>query len=228
MIRKNSNRFRNRKLSGIAATGTVGIFVLGHNANATIVHSGAIHYGITGNSLCAAPDSTYDVDLDSNASADLQFNMFYDCVGGSFQLHVTTQGTAKADDNGTATITKLALNSPINNTGTFNAVTPGAIYNPGNWINTEPGYIGVEFQISGNSHYGWVQVEMVSTSSATIIDWAYENVANTQVLAGQTSGGATPPINADVDVGFFGLSGFAVTLALFAAVMLRRKVPTEN
>jgi hypothetical protein len=64
----------------------------------------------------------------------------------------------------------------------------------GNWFDVT-GYLGLEFQISGQTHYGWaaVSVQFVNsqvpwTLSATLTGYAYENIPGQSIVAGQTSG----------------------------------------
>ena len=55
-------------------------------------------------------------------------------------------------------------------------------------------FLGVKFQISGQTHYGWVNVNM---HTRAITGYAYETNANQPILAGEKSGpvkvGATEP-----------------------------------
>jgi hypothetical protein len=51
-------------------------------------------------------------------------------------------------------------------------------------------YWGVQFEIEGNLHYGWVQVEMpqlpgLYANGGTILDWAYNSIHGQPILAGQ-------------------------------------------
>ncbi|ETR71291.1 MAG: hypothetical protein OMM_02599 [Candidatus Magnetoglobus multicellularis str. Araruama] len=50
----------------------------------------------------------------------------------------------------------------------------------------ESGFIGVNFKIGDNTHYGWVQFEGPHASTyGKIIDWGYEDQADTHILAGE-------------------------------------------
>ena len=66
-------------------------------------------------------------------------------------------------------------------------------------INRTRGYLGIAFDIGGNTHYGWIQVEVeqeiqltpgvdgspISASSCiTVLDYAYNSVPNRPILAG--------------------------------------------
>ena len=59
----------------------------------------------------------------------------------------------------------------------------------GPWIKTAPdSYLGVRFLINGETHYGWVRMTVVASSTqvqATITGYAYETVANQPLRAGQ-------------------------------------------
>ena len=47
-------------------------------------------------------------------------------------------------------------------------------------------FLGVEFDISGQTHYGWVQIQSVDLAVfARIIDWAYESEPGVGIFAGQ-------------------------------------------
>ena len=65
------------------------------------------------------------------------------------------------------------------------------------------GYLGLEFQVNGQTHYGWVQVDISayynyrsSGMSTTLIDFAYESTPGQAIKTGQTSGNADEAGNA--------------------------------
>ena len=54
------------------------------------------------------------------------------------------------------------------------------------------GFLGVQFQIGGNTHFGWVDLEVDTDLGATrIYGWAYENLADTQIKVGATVDGCS-------------------------------------
>jgi len=57
----------------------------------------------------------------------------------------------------------------------------------GKWLNAS-GYLGLMFQINGETHYGWAQLK-VGDDTATLTGYAYETIAGTAINAGQ----GTPP-----------------------------------
>lgn len=57
----------------------------------------------------------------------------------------------------------------------------------GQWdTDNESGYIGFRFLIQGNYHYGWAEVERLSSSSGKVLSWAYEDTAYAALKAGST------------------------------------------
>ena len=64
----------------------------------------------------------------------------------------------------------------------------------GNWFDVTA-YLGLQFLINGETHYGWAAVDVVFdtsqrpwTFSATLTGYAYETVAGQSIAAGRTSG----------------------------------------
>jgi hypothetical protein len=57
----------------------------------------------------------------------------------------------------------------------------------GQWRNVKRRYLGLKFQIGGETHYGWARLN-VSNFTGTLTGYAYETVVNKSIRAGQTSG----------------------------------------
>ncbi len=56
----------------------------------------------------------------------------------------------------------------------------------GQW-NYAPGYLGLRFDIAGNTHYGWARVQVMGPSIGfTLYDYAYNSVSDELILAGDT------------------------------------------
>lgn len=63
----------------------------------------------------------------------------------------------------------------------------GGIYN--NWCNATDKYLGLRFDIGGNTHYGWARLDVGTLPSGWILkDYAYNTVADAPITAGQTLG----------------------------------------
>ncbi len=59
----------------------------------------------------------------------------------------------------------------------------GRAFRSGLWIDVSNRYLGVKFQIDGETHYGWVRMT-VDCNDGTITGYAYETVANQRIAAG--------------------------------------------
>jgi hypothetical protein len=60
----------------------------------------------------------------------------------------------------------------------------------GRWPSNAIRYLGVSIQVNGETFYGWVELKVditLSTASATLLGYAYEDTPGTAILAGQTS-----------------------------------------
>jgi hypothetical protein len=59
----------------------------------------------------------------------------------------------------------------------------------GQWVNVKDRYLGLEFQIDGQTHYGWARLSVVGkTMTAKLTGYAYETTPDTPIVAGKTSG----------------------------------------
>lgn len=61
-------------------------------------------------------------------------------------------------------------------------------------------YIGVQFDINGSSHLGWIRININSAESWTIKDWAYEDQANTDIIAGGNGLAVNENSNMDLSI----------------------------
>ncbi len=60
----------------------------------------------------------------------------------------------------------------------------------GKFINNGELYFGVQFEITGATHYGWVRVSVADLAvSGILFDYAYESTANTAIQAGDMGSG---------------------------------------
>lgn len=54
----------------------------------------------------------------------------------------------------------------------------------GNWLGVTDKYLGVQFNISGSTHYGWIRLDVTSSGDFIVKDFAYESTPGTGILAG--------------------------------------------
>lgn len=57
----------------------------------------------------------------------------------------------------------------------------------GTMVPPQTAYFGLRFELSGQTHYGWVQIEE-GTSEQSVLAWGYETSPNLAIAAGSTSG----------------------------------------
>jgi hypothetical protein len=64
----------------------------------------------------------------------------------------------------------------------------------GSWVNVTNRYLGVKFNIKGETHYGWVRLTVQTLGgliiTPTLTGYAYETLPNTPITAGKTQGSA--------------------------------------
>jgi len=69
----------------------------------------------------------------------------------------------------------------------------GGASSHGNWLNVTNRYLGMKFQIAGQTHYGWARLRVKVTKNpiniyAELTGYAYETAADTPIVAGKTTG----------------------------------------
>jgi len=131
----------------------------------------------------------YLVDLDGNMTDDVEFRVSGSNVYGSPLFGAALMG------NGGPTFCypyRLSSGAAIAPSGAFDC-SSGVTYHSLNYGSSSfgywapapiSGYLGVQFDIGGSTHYGWIHIELPTNSSVTIMDWAYEDVADTEITAG--------------------------------------------
>jgi hypothetical protein len=143
--------------------------------------------------------------------------------GGSAGARVATSGGIPAKlTNGTAIGSNLSFNSggALHSISTYNGSTWS---NTGAFARNDAGFVGVRFDRSGETHYGWIHFSFQDSNndgwldSITATDWAWENVADTSIAAGETSGGSVP------EPGSMSLSVLALGSAGVLALRRRRQ-----
>jgi hypothetical protein len=187
-----------RKLAAYAVAGGA-VLAAAEEGQAGIVYSGPQNIPI-------GVDTTVDLDLNGTA-VDYQFeNKSADSGPPDFivferELDLNLQGTnqAASDINGNP----LALDAGVDVASqSFNASDPGFMAGAkkgpvtgGNWVGASNKFLGLRFDIGGQTHYGWAQLTVSGSSdldtagTGTLIDWAYEDTLGASLLTGQTSGG---------------------------------------
>lgn len=75
----------------------------------------------------------------------------------------------------------------------YQSLNYGSYATFGNWANITDGYLGLRFQVGGQTHYGWCRMDVNASGSSWVIkDYAYESTPGASILAGDIGGPATP------------------------------------
>ena len=199
-MKKNTLHKLKRYIAGAGATLAAGI-----SSNAAIVHT-TVNYG--------GGFETYDIDIDGDTNDDISFTAT-DFFGSYSQTCVPLGGRIAGNALGTASNGFLSNTSGSDGylnissgvsissaAGGFNnSLGNGGVYSFscsstftyrtfGNFGSLPSDKIfGVRFDISGNTHFGWVRINIQQDASWTLIDMAYETCTNTAIIAGATTGG---------------------------------------
>lgn len=137
--------------------------------------------------------NSLNLDFNNDGTPEFTFeDMGNGMIGSYFDSNaVNFVGTGTLNSgHGWDIIKFLSLNMPINASSTFDAQGDAYINAP--WGNTNEmfpngdSYVGTTFKIGTNRYYGWILVN-VNGSVVKIKSYAYNDIANQGINAGQTS-----------------------------------------
>jgi hypothetical protein len=198
------NQRLNRRLLSYATAATaagVGVLGLAQTAEAQVVFTPA--------HVMIGSHTSYNLDLTNNGTTDFVLHgsvtancsTLFDALLAKPALSNAVQG---AIYNGLNVAKALAPGRPIGSSQRFVSQGNGgvlmgeAIYSPGggqyrgNWVHVLNRYLGLKFQINGETHFGWarlsVKMFLGKPFQALLSGYAYETQPNTPITAGQTTG----------------------------------------
>ena len=140
-----------------------------------------------------ASNATLDFDFNNDGTAEFTFSEMDGSVGSTFNsdnVNFITFGTMDAGE-GWDVIKPLTAGTNINSSGVYGAL--GDAYINPFWASANQmfpsgdSYIGTTFKIGTAKYYGWILVNFTN-NVITLKKYAYNNVANQGLTAGQTSG----------------------------------------
>lgn len=146
-------------------------------------------------------DPAFPIDINGDATNDFALQMASNTGSAWYVGMITpyTTGQSMNDAMGSFGVigyaSALSMGNMISSGGTW--ITSDARFviasmwsgnSYGNFTTT-PEYMGVRFDISGSTHYGWIRCSGTRpTVTATIYDWAYEATAGVPIMAGDMGG----------------------------------------
>lgn len=194
----------NRHFATAAVAVGAAAFGVAQQANANIIHSGAVNIvipdtidgiymnvvsGATGSSGGAVPGW----DINPYTAAAGMFNLW----GATTTTWLSAGGVIGGSYN-------LAFDAPIGPAGTFFRPGGGTNVAPQMNLNSSDNLLGFQFtnEMGGGTHYGWMRLEFGASAGArSIVEYAYEGTAGTAIGAGV--------VPAPGALALFGLAGVA-------------------
>jgi hypothetical protein len=177
------------------ATG-VGLLALAQPAKGEIVYTPA---DVT---ISTTTLNSYALDLNGDGTTDFLLNATsresVDTSGGTSRIIALPTGSnAVVGIGGNAAA--LAAGQPIGAGRKFAGRLLATLFTfigtefqlGGRWARAKNRYLGLKFQIDGQTHYGWARLTVGPkgrTLTATLSGYAYETTANAPIVAGKTSG----------------------------------------
>jgi len=175
----------NKLLLAASAVAGVGAILVPPPAEAAIVYSGVLL-----NNQVTAEHESYKVDFDADNSPEFIFELVND--GSYAQMLAANANPTVGVIKSSSDPAQLDGNYAVSSNAVFGALGSnsylalgGSGSGGGNFINGEPGYLGIKFEIAGATHFGWIQYKAETDATVgTIIDWAYEDTPNKAIKAG--------------------------------------------
>lgn len=191
-------KLQNKLKTYSSLTAVVGL--MASSADAQIIHT-TVNY--TGSY------ETYDIDIDNDGVVDT--GMWAGSYGPDTYTTYYTRycglygPAAKVTNSSLGYVINLASGVMVdasqpyfaigfkNMVGTYNYVNyPSNDYSFGDptFVGAGDKFVGVSFDISGNTHYGWLRFTNISVDGKTwtLVDMAYESTPNKGILTGDTGG----------------------------------------
>lgn len=193
---------RLRAYAMAASAAGVGLLALASSAQAQVIYTAA-NLKISNGPLFIDVDCTQHVEF--WLANRLEFSTF--ARTRDFELNGSTYASVVGDSKGPI---QLAKGSTIGSSRVFRPAyrneenlaeaywiqyyyTYSGVTGP--WANGKPGYLGLKFNLNGETHYGWAEVQVAGAVKgitpivqATLTGYAYEETPNTPIKAGQTRG----------------------------------------
>ncbi|MGD0988638.1 MAG: hypothetical protein ABR874_12565 [Candidatus Sulfotelmatobacter sp.] len=179
---------------GAAAAG-VGVLALAQPASGEIIYT---HINV---SVRGYGDESFAIDVNNDGKPDFSlrghWSRTYFGSGGNSSIYIyPAKGNGVAGFGGSAAA--LVEGDTIDDAHRFagremawmNTFFGSDFGAGGKWKNVKNGYLGLEFKVDGQIHYGWARLTVRNEAplTATLTGYAYETAPNTPIVAGDTSG----------------------------------------
>ena len=206
MEKNNTIESKIKRYSALAG----GITAIAGAANAQIVHT-----DINPDTLITGNGAVYNLDVDNNGVIDFTFNTMstsftYPGTPATFVNYSGAYMNPAASGNSMMISSYGPMNVPagsaIGSSGSFtssggwvglvadisyvsSSSTSSYSLTFGYFLNTD-GFVGLKFQNSANTHYGWARIEVANDGTVlSVKEYAFESTPNTAINAGETANG---------------------------------------
>ena len=168
-------------------------------------------------------NSYYPIDLNHDGITDFKFYLSSGHVicppplGHSYRVYLTVQPTTgRGGIVGSSYASALQSGVQIDfHQGFYQGIAlmysvffGGCNFQVGQWYRVPPRYLGLQFQINGQTHYGWAELSTNGeTGVNTLYGFAYETIPLKGILTGQTMDSPDEPASASPEM----QSGMAAT-----------------
>lgn len=171
-------------------------------------------------------DDVYALDLDADGNIDFNISQVGAANGVAAMIFsapslngaIGVAGDYNYPSNLSSGVTVSSGKTFVNAVGTFNfssCAYPGSMWCDG----VTDGYMGVQFQISGVTHYGWVRMDINAAATAFVVkDYAYEATAGAPIDTGDDGLGIEDQI----------FNGFAYFIDAGQQLNLSANTPMES
>jgi hypothetical protein len=136
---------------------------------------------------------SFAIDFDSDGTDDLTV---LQSNNGNYEL---VQANASSAGNGIARFdamnsytyaSNVVLGDPIDGNLTFasfGSACAGPGYAGSQFCGLGEGFIGVEFAAGGNTHYGWVRIDVADSGNFIVMDYAFDATPGAAIAAGDST-----------------------------------------
>ena len=127
-----------------------------------------------------------DIDFNGDAVNDVQIRITSSPGYDLAQVAAGSNGVIAASNGGFFYASNLSYGAAIDGAAAFNSF--GDLCASGGFAGSQfcgaAGYVGIQFAVGTDTHYGWVQLDVASSGALTVMDYAYEATPDTAIAAG--------------------------------------------
>jgi len=212
--------------TGIAASWDKVTLAAGFLAFAAMPSSAEVVYTPTDQELVGIYRHSLRLDVNNDGQPDfnLWIELYFNASSGVQQVYSFAGASGRASNRVISSVNEqyeaaLPLGEPIGPAQRFQGSArlmaycedfSGHTFKAGPWVNVQNRYLGLKFQIDGETHYGWARMS-VGCAEITLTGYAFETVADQPIAAGVL------PFANDGDLQSVPSSGKPASLAVLAA-----------